>query len=328
MNTRPGRLSRPFQTKQWTKEKRTQSNIVNLLEINVLDEFTFWRPSRWLSNSNTVLATIVGHTKAISDAIPESNSDHSHPSTLLPEGGLWQWLCEAVCEHLSSRYVAQVDLSSSSHICSKIVLGRKVCNSNSAVDCVLDARDQWLWVGEHVRDSRDAELVHEMRDLCESHAAYFEGIVFGIGRGLGCLLLFSQFPVDRSSEGDDQSTCRFIVIRSVSKGYKSPGRFRVPFQPGTEPTHSVSTQKPLLKSQHFLLQLSIWVLTIWQDAQHVDCAHLVAPSPPTFRCAIRQGFVESRSKPRQFRFNSAFISQPLNEYQSDRKSQSGRWNND
>ena len=44
---------------------------------------------------------------------------------------------------------------------------------------------------------------------------------------------------------------------SVSNGSKFPGRFRVRFQPGTEPLQRVSTQNPLLKSQHFLLQLSI-----------------------------------------------------------------------
>jgi len=55
------------------------------------------------------------------ESISESNSNHSHCSTLLQEGGLRQWLCEAVGEHLSSRYVAQVDLSISSHICIKIV---------------------------------------------------------------------------------------------------------------------------------------------------------------------------------------------------------------
>jgi len=48
-------------------------------------------------------------------------------------------------------------------------------------------------------DSRDAELIQEMRDLCESHATYSKGIVFGIGRGLGSRLLFSRSPVDRSS---------------------------------------------------------------------------------------------------------------------------------
>ena len=57
-----------------------------------------------------------------------------------------------------------------------------------------------------MRDSLDAELVQEIRYLCESHAAYSEGIVFGIGCGLGSRLLFSRSPVDGSSEGDDQST--------------------------------------------------------------------------------------------------------------------------
>jgi len=68
-----------------------------------------------------------------------------------------------------------------------------------------------------VRDRRDAELVQEMRDLCESHAAYFKGIVFGIGRALGSKLLLSPTPFDRSSEGDDQYTSRFIVFRASSK---------------------------------------------------------------------------------------------------------------
>jgi hypothetical protein len=56
----------------------------------------------------------------------------------------------------------------------------------------------------------------EICDLCASHAAYSKGIVFGIGRGLGSALLHVRSPVDRSSEGDDQSTCPFIVIRAPS----------------------------------------------------------------------------------------------------------------
>ena len=81
-------------------------------------------------------------SEAISESIPEANSDHCHHCTLLQEGELRQWLCEAVGEHLSSRYVGQVHLSLSSHICSKIVLGRNVCNCSSEVDSALDARDQ------------------------------------------------------------------------------------------------------------------------------------------------------------------------------------------
>jgi len=156
------------------------------------------------------------NSDSISESISESNSDHSHRSTLLQKGGLRQWLCEAVSDHLSSRYVAQFDLSIGSHICRKIVLGRNVCNCSSAVDSVLDARDQWLWIREHMRDSWDAELVQEMRDRCESYAAYSKGIVFGIGRGLGSGLLSSRSQVDRSSEGEDQSTFRFIVIWTSS----------------------------------------------------------------------------------------------------------------
>jgi len=67
-----------------------------------------------------------------------------------------------------------------------------------------------------MRDSRDAELVQEMRYLCVSYSAYSKGIVFGIGHALGCRLLFSRSPVDHSSEGDDQSTCRCIVVWASS----------------------------------------------------------------------------------------------------------------
>jgi len=124
------------------------------------------------------------------------------------------------------------------------------------------------------------------------------------------------------------SDTKLLGAGSVSNGSKFPGRFRVRFQPGTEPLQRVSIQNPLLKSQHFLLRLSIWVLIVSQHEQYVDCAVLVAPLPPAFRFAIRQVLVESRSKTRQFRWNSAFISQPLNEYQSDRKSARGRWKSD
>ena len=42
-----------------------------------------------------------------------------------------------------------------------------------------------------MRGSQDAKLIQEMRDLCESHAAYSKGIAFGIGHGLGSRLVFS-----------------------------------------------------------------------------------------------------------------------------------------
>jgi len=53
-----------------------------------------------------------------------------------------------------------------------------------------------------------------MGDLGESHAAYCKRIGFGISRGLGSQFLFSRSPVNHSSEGDDQSTSRCIVIRA------------------------------------------------------------------------------------------------------------------
>jgi hypothetical protein len=106
-------------------------------------------------SSSNIPVAISEHIEPISEA----NPDYSHRSTLHQAGGLWQRLCEAVGEHLSSRYIAQVDLSISSYICSKIVPGRNVCNCTSAVDSVLDTRDQRLSIGEHVRDSGDAELV-------------------------------------------------------------------------------------------------------------------------------------------------------------------------
>jgi len=138
-------------------------------------------------------------------------SQHTASSRRAVAVALW-----SSCEHLSSRYVAQVNLSVSSHICSRIVLGCNVCNCCSTVDSVLDARDQWLWIGEHMTDSWDPELVQMMQDLGESHAVYSEGIVFRISRGLGSQLLLSWTQVDRSSEGDDQSTCQLIVTRASS----------------------------------------------------------------------------------------------------------------
>ena len=95
-----------------------------------------------ISCSETIPVTIYMYTKAIADAIADSNAVHSHRSTLLHEGWLWRWLCEAVSKYISSWYVAQVDLSISRHICSKRVVGHTVCNCRCPVDSVLDGRDQ------------------------------------------------------------------------------------------------------------------------------------------------------------------------------------------
>ena len=155
LNTPPGRLSRLFQTKNCKQRRRganqtlwissKQTCPINLLSDGIPDAF-----SSSDTISVTIPETISDCTEAISEAVPNSNpetisecnSDHSHRSTLLQEGRLWQRRCEAFGERLSSRYVAQVDPSVSSHICSKIVFGRNVCNCSSAVDSALDARDQ------------------------------------------------------------------------------------------------------------------------------------------------------------------------------------------
>jgi hypothetical protein len=159
LNTPPGWLSLPFQTKNSKQRRRgakqtTWISLIQTCPINLLcDGF----PDAFSSSntiSRTIPQTISDCTKGLSETIPNSNpeaipeaishpnSDHSHRSTLLQEGGHRQLLCEGVGEHLSSRYVAQVNLSVSSHFCIKIVLGRNVCNCSSAVDSVIDGRDQ------------------------------------------------------------------------------------------------------------------------------------------------------------------------------------------
>ena len=42
-----------------------------------------------------------------------------------------------------------------------------------------------------MRDSWDAENIQEMQDLCESHTAFFNGIVFGVSYGLGRQLMYT-----------------------------------------------------------------------------------------------------------------------------------------
>jgi len=126
---------------------------------------------------------------------------------------------------------------------------------------------------------------------------------------------------------------------SISIGSKFPGRFRVRFhlKPdcGNRSYHTKNPdhlqmgrfyhQKPSISSSQFWLQLSIWVLIVsWHD-QYVDCAVLAALSPPPPRIAIGPIFVGSLSKTRQFRVKYRVMSQGLNEYWSDRKSESRRW---
>jgi len=65
-----------------------------------------------ISNSSTMY-----NSEAISEAIPKSVSNHSNCDTLHQEGGLLRGYCEAVGRHLCSRYVAEVNLPISSHMC-------------------------------------------------------------------------------------------------------------------------------------------------------------------------------------------------------------------
>jgi len=73
------------------------------------------------------------------------------------------------------------------------------------------------------------------------------------------------------------------------------------------------------------LQISFWVLIVsWHD-QYVYCAVLPALSPPAFRFAIRPIFVELLWNNARFYVIFAGFRQWLNEYWSDRQSESGRW---
>jgi len=227
LNTPPGQLPRPFETRNCTHKSGganqtlwisfNQMGTTHILSDGIREVISNF-------NSDTIPATIFVLTNTRTKAIPNSNAvsifksnpNQTHRSTPLRAGGLLPWLCEAVGGHLSSQYVTQVDLSFSGHLFSMTVLGRNVCNCSSAINSVLDARTQWQWIGEHMRDGWYAERVQEMRDLCESIAANSQSIVFSIGRGLGSRLLFSRSPVDGSFKRDDQSTCQFIVIRASS----------------------------------------------------------------------------------------------------------------
>jgi hypothetical protein len=157
VNTHPGGLSHPFQTKN-SKQSRREANQTMCISskqtcpINLLSDGIPEAISSSTTFSVTISKTILDsitdfNPEGISkptEAISKFNSDHSHWNTLHQESGLRQWLCEVVGEHLSSLYVAQVDLSMSSHICSKIVLGRNMYNYSSGVDSDLDGCDQSL----------------------------------------------------------------------------------------------------------------------------------------------------------------------------------------
>jgi len=116
------------------------------------------------------------------------------------------------------------------------------------------------------------------------------------------------------------------LVASVSNWSKVPVRFRVQFRPGTRLLEWVFTQNLLLKSQHALLQLSIGVLIISQNNINMKYAVWCPLSSPMLRFAIRSIVVKSRWKPGHFGLIFGLISQRLNDYWSDRKSENRRWN--
>jgi len=83
-------------------------------------------------------------------------------------------------------------------------------------------------------------------------------------------------------------------------------------------------QTPAISTSQCWIQFGIWVRIISWHAQYAECAVLAAHAQTAFRCAIRQIIVESLSKTREYRLIIACLSQPLNEYQSDRNLNVGR----
>jgi len=183
---------------------------------------------------------------------------------------------------------------------------------------VCKAKNHWLSVAAHINHIQTA-FIHSLVVCNKMYTHYWHPTL--------------RFWVLSFASG--------CIVTSVSNGSKFPGWSRVRFHPnpdrGTGSYHTKNpdrrkwagfTTKNPAWNWPFWLQFSIWVLIVSQHDQYVDCAVSVALSPPAFRMAIRQVFVESRSKTRRFRLKPAMISQPLNEYQSDRESESGRWNSD
>jgi len=83
--------------------------------------------------------------------------------------------------------------------------------------------------------------------------------------------------------------------------------------------------KPGISTSQVWLLLSIWVLIIlWHD-QYVDCSVLACHSLPAVKFAIRTIFIQSQLKIREIHMKYCVISQPLEEYWSDRKTECERW---
>ena len=106
LNTPPEWRSPLFQTKH-CKQRWWESNQtawISLKEMCPTDLHSDSIPDA-IPSSITNLVTIPETMSDCTEANSKAISDHSHCSTVLQECGRWQWLCEAVGEHLNSRYV-------------------------------------------------------------------------------------------------------------------------------------------------------------------------------------------------------------------------------
>jgi len=122
------------------------------------------------------------------------------------------------------------------------------------------------------------------------------------------------------------TTMTTSIMNTISNRSKWVVQFRIWFQTGTGPLHPVSTHNPLLKSQHCLLHLSIWVQIVSWHILYVKYAVWCLLSSPVLRFAIGPIVMGSRWKPGNFGVIFGLISQQLNEYGSNRNSENGRWN--
>jgi hypothetical protein len=181
-------------------------------------------------------------------------------------------------------------------------------------------------------------------------------LVVNCNPNLNCTLDDGKTAVDKASDemvmGAVQVLCELSLLvsqqkyfallhaTSVSNRSKFLGWFRVRFHPkpdyGNRSYHpknldhwkwaSFTTINPAVQVHNFCLQLSIWVLIVrWHD-QYIHYAVVAARSPPAVRFAIGLIFVELLSKTREFCWKYGVISLRFNEYCSDRKSESRRWN--
>jgi hypothetical protein len=135
---------------------------------------------------------------------------------------------------------------------------------------------------------------------------------------------FSSGKASRFGKRHLINMIRPAITASVSNWFDFPGWFWVRFRPRTRPLQWVTTQNPLLKSQHFFLQLSIRALIISQHNQYVKYAVGSRFSFPIFLFASGPIVVELRWKPSHFAQILGLLSKPLNEYRSGRKSETGR----